>query len=307
MNILHIVVVVVLCFILAFFWGAKIHDTYRERFVGASESECKEKEEPLGPSTVIPYNGDILYSNPQGTYDPSKHHPINNSTAQDPKILYPNAYYYELDNLKYVNGLKKALSVPCSLLADAVTQSNWSPSIDPKTLAVVSSQVIDAYNACITYVYTKINAAPSMVLPGDNPDKPSIIQVVHDILHGYKVHNGSDGMYLIDMELLLYRENKHHGKDVNMTCTAKQSKNNDGWVVNVVALDLIGVVPEDDIGLFPVTPSNPFEVGQLKVDDDTNMTSPKDIETRTQIANDLIKQHNAKWKSVALVNKKLGT
>jgi hypothetical protein len=142
-----------------------------------------------------------------------------------------------------------------------------------------------------------------MVLHGTNPDKQSVIQVVHDILHSYKVHNNSDGMYLIDMERLLYRENKHHGKDVNITCTAK--KVNKGWVVNVVVVDLIGVVPEEDIALFPVIPSNPFDKGQLKVDDDINMTSQQDIEKRTQIANDLIKKHNTQWMNTALINKKL--
>jgi hypothetical protein len=74
------------------------------------------------------------------------------------------------------------------------------------------------------------------------------------------------------MELLLYRENKYQGKHVSVSCTAKH-KLFSGWYINVVAVDIIGVVPEDQIALFPVDATNPFEIQQLLVDNDVSADS----------------------------------
>jgi hypothetical protein len=260
-------------------------------------------EPPLGPTNVVPYNSDIAYNN-KGT-EPWNHHSIS-SIQQDPKILFKKAYYYEFDNATYESSLKKALVVPCALMADAVKSSNWGKEIDPiKSTSATSPYVIDAYNACITYVYQKVNAAPSMVLPGDPTPATTKVQIVHDVLKWYKMHTVSKDMYLIDMELIMYRENKAHGKHVHATCTAKQSSDKKGWVVNVVAVEVIGVLSEDQIALFPVVPSNPFDISQLNVDEDTNMSTKVDYKVKDTANSILATQHRNQWTQVALSSKKI--
>ena len=148
-----------------------------------------------------------------------------------------------------------------------------STSLDTAT-AMYPSKVNDAYNACIATIDKKLNTSSAMALPGD-PDMSlpsSKIQVIHDLLKSYKVHVNEDSMYLLNIELLLYRENKYQGKHVSMSCIAKY-KMFSGWYINVVAVDIIGVVPEDQIALFPVNASNPFDVSQFLVDNDVSVDS----------------------------------
>jgi hypothetical protein len=300
--------IIIFILIIAFFWGTNIYDRYIKKieFFDDTASCITPTEAPLGPTTVVPYNDDIAYMNPTNNPAPWMHHKMASSLEQDPKIIFPNAYYYEFDNQKYVDGLNKALSVPCTLLSDAVNQSNWSISIEPDpknpTLSI-PADVVDAYNACLTYIDKKLNSSSSMILPGDDPSKPSYIQIVHDIFLSYKSHVNSDGMYLIDLEVVLYRENKQHGKDVKVRCTTKSTHG--GWIVNVVALDLVGVVSEDEIGLFPVTASNPFDINALKVEDDISMTSPQKVNADTITANDMVQQHDKLWSSVAHTHMKI--
>lgn len=327
MNNLILIISLIVIFVIFYIWGKQIHKKYLHIINGIRNEEFVDSatcppELPLGPTTVVAYNDDIAYSN-KGTgkgkgkegkngnkvnKEPWLHHPVNGSLELDPKVTFKNAYYYEFDNLKYESGLKIALVVPCQLMADAVTTGNWGEEIDPATAtSLTTPEAIDAYNGCITYVYQKINGASSMVLPGaaseENP-KPNI-QVVHDILKWFKIHTSTPDMFLIDMELVLYRENKVHGKHVHVTCTAKKSSDKTGWVVNVVAVEVLGIVPEDNIALFPIVPSNPFGIDQLDVSEDTNRSSREDYVIKDAANKVLANEHATTWAGVILTTQKM--
>jgi hypothetical protein len=211
---------------------------------------------------ILPSNDDLIYAN-TGT-SPWLHHTVQGSLPVDPSVQFKKAYYYELDNKRYINGLRKALIVSCGLIYDAIQQGNWGTSVTSSDTA--SDEVIAAYNACVSSIASKLNSSDALDLPGDSAS-PKRIQVVHDILKSYKVNSHIYHMYLIEMELVLYRENKYHAKHISLTCTAKKQGYNQ-WSTNVVAVKLLGVVPEDQIALYPVIASNPFEVSQLSVDND---------------------------------------
>jgi hypothetical protein len=235
----------------------------------------------FGPN-IYAHNDDIAYSNPLSA-NAWTHHEMRDSLEIDPKMQkaqYKNAYYYEHDNLSYENGLRKALTVPCALVFNAVKTSNWSDSYNSSQPGQQEQhdEVYEAYQKCILYIYAKINTSGTLDLPGATSSPPTI-QVVHDILKSYSVHLTEKSMYMIDMELLLYRENKYHGKRVHFVCTAKKSRNS--WQVNVVSLEILGVIPEDQIALFPVVPQNPFDVQQMPVNEDVDVTNTSPMECAT--------------------------
>ena len=269
-NVISFVVVATLIVCAVSLWSYSIYKRYiirkREGFASPPpppSPACKtDLELPFNPN-ILPSNDDIPYSNEAvgAGSDPWMHHKVQGSLPVDPKVIYPKAYYYEYDNTHYLSSLRVALATPCVLLADAVKTDRWSNSYTIDALeSSAQSEVVSAYQACVDDIKKHINASPALMLPGDiEPDDDDApknnIQVVHDILKSYKKHLTERQMYLIDIELLLYRENKFHGKHVKITCTAKKSFR--GWFTNVIAVDLIGVVPEDQIGLFPVSASRP--------------------------------------------------
>ena len=281
-TIIALLLLVVICGIL---WGYSFYkecnndkqgkNSAKESFSG---NECSDPAEdllkPFNPK-IKGYNDDLHYENQ--SEKPWQHHDVQGSLPVDPVVKYSKAYYYEFDNKKYMDKLKIALAVPCALLADAVNDSSWSApyqldmdNIDD-TNVDVSKEVKEAYDACIENVATKLNSSSAMILPGyidkasskpetENSAISADIQIVHDVMRSYRMHLKEKSMYLIDIELLLYRENKFEGKHVKLSCTAKFLPNRKVWFTNVVAVDILGVVPEDHIALFPVNASNPFDI-----------------------------------------------
>ena len=257
----------------------------KEAFINSCDDKQPKKEhEPgnlFGPN-IYAHNDDIAYSNLSPT-NAWAHHEMRDSLEIDPKMhdtKYKKTYYYEHDNLTYENGLRKALTVPCALVFNAIKTSNWSDSYNSLELGKQEQQdeVYEAYQKCILYIYAKINTAGTLDLPGASASSPPI-QIVHDILKSFCIHLTEKSMYMIDMEVLLYRENKYHGKRVHLVCTAKKSR--DSWQVNVVSLQLLGVVPEDQIALFPVVPQNPFDVQQMHVNEDVDVTNASPMKCAT--------------------------
>ena len=49
-----------------------------------------------------------------------------------------------------------------------------------------------------------------------------------------------------------------------------QAKVNTDWIIHVVAINILGVVPEEDIALYPVIPSDNVNIEQLQVVNDIN-------------------------------------
>ena len=263
------------------------------------------KKSPLDPNgnKIVAQNDELIYTNSGNK--PWEHHDVQRSLPIDPKVKFTNAYYYEFDNVIYLKNIKTALIVPCELLADAVLTSNWSESIDPSIENKLTNQITDAYNNCLNYINTQINNAESMILPSDiKLTVRSKIQIVHDIFKEYKIHNTGSSMYLINMQLILYRQAKYNGKHVDVTCTAKKKDNM--WIIHVVAVRIIGIVAEEDIGLYPIIPSNPYGIDQLYIQDDISVIkSINDTPEQQAYINSIISEHDKKYQMIEATNKKL--
>lgn len=235
-------IIVVLFMLLIIAWNA--HTRINEKFSN---------------SDILEYNADIQYEN-NGIF----HHPMNPSLPINLHVKYNNAYYYEYDNAKYLEGLKKQLNItPESHQAQAIRKKTWNP---PQTLTQSTAQnILDAYASCLQTFLTILNngigtSSNALTLPGSNPLTTQNIQIVHDILIHYEIPIANDtNMYLFDIEMLLYRESKFQGKHIGVRCLF----NSQTKELDVTSIGIIGEVSEDQIGLFPVNPSNPFEIDQL--------------------------------------------
>ena len=276
-----------------------------EELLSSNDDLYDPKKSPLDPNgdKVIAYNDELLYAN--NGNKPWEHHDVQRSIPDDPKVKFTNAYYYEFDNKTFLQNVKIALVVPCDLLADAVLTSNWSNKIDPSIQNNLTDEITDAYNNCLKYIDSQINNAESMILPSDiKLAIRSKIQIVHDIFKSYKIHNDSKSMYLIHMELILYRQAKYNGKHIEVTCTAK--KKNNLWIIHVVAIRILGIVAEEDIGLYPVLPSNPFSVEQLPVQYDLSVVkSIKNTPEQDAYINKIILEHDNAYQMIAATGKKM--
>jgi len=254
---------------------------------------------------IIAFNDDLLYTNSGNK--PWEHHPVQTSIPNDTKVKFKNAYYYEFDNITYLRNLKIALIVPCQLLADAVLTSNWSSDIYPSSTEndKITKEAIVGYTNCLQYIDNKINNAKSMILPSDiKLQVRTKIQIVHDIFKSFKIHKTSNSMYLINMELILYRQSKYNGKHIEITCTAK--KNNNKWIIHIVAVRILGVVSEENIGLFPVVPIDPLSVTQLPINADVStFKSIIDSPAKKAYIQTLIDEHDNQYHMIAATDKKM--
>ena len=254
---------------------------------------------------IIAYNDDLIFTNTGK--NPWEHHPVQTSIPIDTKVKFKNAYYYEFDNVTYLRNLKIALIVPCELLADAVLTSNWSNDIDPASTAndKITREATIGYTNCLQYIDNKINNSKSMILPSDiKLQVRAKIQIVHDIFKSFKVHKTSNSMYLINMELILYRQSKYNGKHIDITCTVK--KNNSKWIIHIVAVRILGVVSEENIGLFPVIPIDPLSVAQLPINADVStIKSIVDSPAKKAYIQSIIDKHDSQYHMIAATDKKL--
>jgi hypothetical protein len=279
-----------------------------EELVSISNNDIyNPNKSPLNASgdKIIAYNDDLLYINTGK--NPWEHHPVQTSIPNDTKVKFKNAYYYEFDNITYLQNLKIALIVPCELLADAVLTSNWSSNIDPSSTIndKITYEATNGYTNCLQYIDNKINKSKSMILPSDiKLQARSKIQIVHDIFKSYKVHKTSNSMYLINIELILYRQAKYNGKHIDITCTAK--KNDSKWIIHIVAVRILGVVSEENIGLFPVIPIDPLSVSQLPINADiSTVKSIVDSPEKKAYIQSLIDKHDSQYHMIAATDKKI--
>jgi hypothetical protein len=67
------------------------------------------------------------------------------------------------------------------------------------------------------------------------------------------------------MEIILYREAKYHGKHVRLQVVMDGPK-----VIGVMSMNILGIVFEDQFGLFPVVHSDKTDLENLNVPFDSN-------------------------------------
>jgi len=73
--------------------------------------------------------------------------------------------------------------------------------------------------------------------------------MVHDKLISYQIHKTIPDHYILYIDTILYREAKYHGKNVEFIILVEKNK---GWNINILDAKIKGVIPEDQIALFPL-------------------------------------------------------
>ena len=193
-----------------------------------------------------PYNIRLMYEN-TGEY-PWNRHTINSSIPYDVNIKKEavNVYYYEFDNKTFNNKLKKVFKSNCEELIIAVEGSEWNNWINPKTLKDTNekNKLKSYYDKIFEFAIKRLNS-DIMNLPGE--DKKQKIQIVHDIMLRYRKHKLYPLYYMFDIDMILYRAGKFQGKHIKLVAITN------GSTINVILANIIGVVSEDNIVIYPYT------------------------------------------------------
>ena len=193
-----------------------------------------------------PYNIRLMYEN-TGEY-PWNRHTINSSIPYDVNIKKEavNVYYYEFDNKTFNNKLKQVFKSNCEELIIAVEGSEWNNWINPKTLKDIDekNKLKSYYDKIFEFAIKRLNS-DIMNLPGE--DKKQKIQIVHDIMLRYRKHKLYPSYYMFDIDMILYRAGKFQGKHIKLVAITN------GTTINVILANIVGVVSEDNIVIYPYT------------------------------------------------------
>ena len=193
-----------------------------------------------------PYNIRLMYEN-TGEY-PWNRHTINSSIPYDVNIKKEavNVYYYEFDNNTFNSKLKEVFKSNCEELIIAVEGSEWNNWINPKTLKDTNEKNMlkSYYDKIFEFAIKRLNS-PIMNLPGE--DKKQKIQIVHDIMLRYRKHKLYPSYYMFDIDMILYRSGKFQGKHIKLVAITN------GTIINVILANIVGVVSEDNIVIYPYT------------------------------------------------------
>lgn len=120
----------------------------------------------------------------------------------------------------------------------------------------------DAYNLIIPWLLDTIQKSLYFKLPGD---EPAPFQIIHDHWNSWATSGKVQGRVRYDLEIILYREAKYHGKHVGLKVVMEDKK-----VIGVMDMKIIGIVYEDHFGLFPVSHTDKTDLNNqsMPFDDD---------------------------------------
>ena len=185
-------------------------------------------------------------------------HVIQDSQPVEYSVEYPNAYYNELGNEQFLDALNNAFAG----LIVMPNGAEWSPDIPVDRNHVPPAPISDSYALIVPWFLDIIQKAPYFKMPGD---EPAPFQVVHDHWKSWASSTLIQGRTRYDIEVILYREAKYHGKHVSLQVVMDGQK-----VIGVMNMKILGIVFEDHFGLFPVVHSDKTDLENLNVpfDDD---------------------------------------
>lgn len=231
---------------------------------------------------------------------------VHTSTLADPVIKYKNAYYYEMTNGEYETALKHIFSMEtCNTLSQASQFSNWAKAQSPAEL--MGTAWSGVYEVWMAEFQRKLNDAAELKLPSDQTN----IQVVHDRWISAYRHVTDTTLLRMDIEAILYRFGKPHGKHVSMSVIAKRTDsegkfaNPIDWNFAVVAMEILGIVPEDQIAIFPVVANNPFDPPELAYQEDAKTFENAIVPSGKEVL-DEIRRRNALNVATFETKKKIG-
>jgi hypothetical protein len=175
--------------------------------------------------SVLPYNSNNNNINKSDSL--KDRHPIDsvNIDINTPE----NTYYYEFSNEKYLE-----------LLINM-----FNPSTPEKYIILKNNEWLHEIDSNITGIYNKAYQFISNKIAENTPD----IQIVHDFLIQYK-KNEKTQEYLLDIDMILYRNYKLNGKHINFVVYVNHTRE------RVIDITIKGIVGEDKIGFHPIVPKD---------------------------------------------------
>lgn len=228
------------------------------------------KKAPEAPKQAYPMpvasNDVLVLANPEGEETaPWDRHPVHDSIPLNVEMK-PELRYnvtFEMDNIDFDAALKQVFhdvkpSPQCTRMDDASDLAKWGPRMEPRQ---AGTEVRKAYDASVAYLTARVAKAPELALVPEGVEAPPI-QVVHDRWLSYRAHLASPSTtVLIELEAVLYRDAKFHGKHIHATMYAQRDpRPNGAWESRVVAVEVVGTVWEDHIAMHPVLPVDPLAV-----------------------------------------------
>ena len=173
---------------------------------------------------VLPHNSKINTSNKTDAL--KDRHPIDsiNIDINTPE----NSYYYEFSNEKYLELLVDMFHPSSPEKYIILRNTEWETELTDSTIIAI-------YNKAYQFISNKIAE--------NTPD----IQIVHDLLVKYKKDEEKQE-YLLDIDMILYRNYKLNGKHINFLVYVNHTRE------RVIDINIKGIVGEDKIGLHPIVP-----------------------------------------------------
>ena len=211
---------------------------------------------------ITAWNDKLPYQN-EGD-QPWERYDVHNSIHDDPVIKYKNAFYYELSNADYENALKNTFkNEKCDVIQQALVKDAWRGPLQVNK-GDTNSNIEKTYQQWMVAFEKELNGSSFLRLPNDINTH---IQIVHDRLIDMYVSKNNPTRIRIDMEAILYRNSKPHGKHVLLSvvtdvCEVNKACTNQSF--NVVAVKLLGIVPEEQIAMYPVLANNPFDEVEMQ-------------------------------------------
>jgi len=144
-----------------------------------------------------------------------------------------NKYYFEYDNKTYLQILKKIFNP---------NYNNFLSDFDYNY--EINNDIVGIYNKTYQFINNKL-IDNNHFFDKNNLIDNNNIQILHDVLNKYKI-NKLENQYLLDIDLILYREGKLNGKHINFIIFID---NIDQYVINI---EIKGIVGEDKIGFYPL-------------------------------------------------------
>ena len=177
---------------------------------------------------VVPHNSTITTANKTNALN--DRHFIDSININIDTSEY--SYYYEFSNEKYLD-----------LLVDMFHPSSPEKYIILRHIEWQPEQ--SEFDSTITAIYNKAYQFISNKIAENTPD----IQIVHDLLIQYKKDEEKQE-YLLEIDMILYRNYKLNGKHVNFLIYVNHTRE------RVIDINIKGVVGEDKIGLHPIVPKD---------------------------------------------------
>jgi hypothetical protein len=170
--------------------------------------------------------------------------------VDDPQSRYPRAYYTEMDNTDFLLGLQSTFHIPCGTGARAVHE-RWSD------VSIEHPFVVSVYNSVLGWMTQKLNSGQACFTLPDGTNPP--FQVV---AHELKRAQESPSAFLLDFDAVLYRYGRFNAKHIGFTVFVDKKEKDQRYAVRI---ELVGVVSEDKIALFPVEARDPLDISELNI------------------------------------------